>query len=45
MLEAQETYAVEARGIRYVREAQLILDGVDLAVPVGQSVAITGASG
>jgi putative ABC transport system ATP-binding protein len=45
VLEAQETYAVEARGIRYVREAQLILDGVDLAVPVGQSVAITGPSG
>ncbi len=45
MLEAQETYALEARGIRYVREGQLILDGVDLAVPVGQSVAITGPSG
>jgi putative ABC transport system ATP-binding protein len=45
VLEAQETCALEARGIRYAREGQLILDGVDLAVPVGQSVAITGPSG
>ncbi len=45
MLEAQEACALEARGIRYAREGQLILDGVDLAVPVGQSVAITGPSG
>jgi len=36
---------IEARGIRYVRDGQAILDGVDLAVPAGESLAITGPSG
>ena len=47
MLEApgRETPVLEARGIRYVRDGQVILDGVDLTVPAGQSVAITGPSG
>jgi heme ABC exporter ATP-binding subunit CcmA len=36
---------LEARGIRYVRDGQLILDGVDLAVPAGESLAVTGPSG
>ncbi len=47
MLEApgRETAALEARGIRYVRAGQVILDGVDLAVPAGQSLAVTGPSG
>ncbi len=36
---------LEASGIRYVRAGQLILDGVDLTVSEGESVAITGPSG
>jgi putative ABC transport system ATP-binding protein len=36
---------LEARGVRYVRAGQLILDGVDLTVPAGSSLAITGPSG
>ena len=36
---------LEARGIRYVRDGQLILDGVDLTVPAGSSLAVTGPSG
>jgi putative ABC transport system ATP-binding protein len=47
MLEApgREAPVLEARGIRYVRDGQLILDGVDLAVPAGESLAVTGPSG
>jgi putative ABC transport system ATP-binding protein len=41
----RETPVLEARGIRYVRDGQVILDGVDLTVPAGQSVAVTGPSG
>jgi ABC-type lipoprotein export system ATPase subunit len=36
---------LEARGIRYVRDGQLILDCVDLTVPAGSSLAVTGPSG
>jgi ABC-type lipoprotein export system ATPase subunit len=36
---------LEARGIRYSRDGQLILDGIDLAVAPGESLAITGPSG
>ena len=36
---------IEARGIRYVRDGQAILDGVALAVPAGESLAVTGPSG
>ena len=36
---------LEARGIRYVREGQTILDGVDVTVPAGGSLAIVGPSG
>ena len=36
---------LEARGIRYVREGQLILDGVDVTVPAGSSLSVTGPSG
>jgi putative ABC transport system ATP-binding protein len=36
---------IQARGIRYIRDGQLILDGVDLAVAPGESLAITGPSG
>jgi putative ABC transport system ATP-binding protein len=39
------TVMLEASGIRYVRAGQLILDGVDLTVSAGESVAITGPSG
>jgi ABC-type lipoprotein export system ATPase subunit len=41
----REAPVIEARGIRYVRDGQVILDGVDLTVPAGQSVAVTGPSG
>jgi ABC-type lipoprotein export system ATPase subunit len=36
---------LEARGIRYVREGQTILDGVDVYVPEGGSLAVIGPSG
>ncbi len=36
---------LEARGIRYVREGQTILDGVDVMVPEGGSLAVIGPSG
>jgi len=36
---------LEARGIRYVRDGQLILAGIDLTVAQGESLAITGPSG
>ena len=36
---------LQARGIRYLRDGQLILDGIDLAVAPGESLAITGPSG
>ena len=36
---------LEARGIRYLRDGQLILDGVDLTVSAGESLAVTGPSG
>ena len=36
---------LEARGIRYIRDSQLILDGTSLTVAAGESLAITGPSG
>ncbi len=36
---------LEARGIRYTRDGQLILAGIDLTVAPGESLAITGPSG
>ena len=36
---------LEARGIRYIREGQTILDGVDVTVPEGGSLAVIGPSG
>ena len=36
---------LEARGIRYSRDGQLILDGIDLTVAAGESLAVTGPSG
>jgi putative ABC transport system ATP-binding protein len=36
---------LEARGLRYVREGQTILDGVEMTVPAGSSLAIMGPSG
>ena len=36
---------LEARRIRYLRDGQLILDGVDLTVSAGESLAVTGPSG
>jgi putative ABC transport system ATP-binding protein len=36
---------LKARGLRYVREGQLILDDVDVTVEAGQSLAVTGPSG
>jgi putative ABC transport system ATP-binding protein len=36
---------LEARGIRYVREGQVILDGLDVTVPAGSSLAVIGPSG
>ena len=36
---------LEARGIRYTREGQVILDGLDVTVPAGSSLAVIGPSG
>jgi putative ABC transport system ATP-binding protein len=36
---------LKARGLRYERDGQLILDGVDVAVEAGESLAVTGPSG
>ncbi|HUY47458.1 MAG TPA: ATP-binding cassette domain-containing protein [Streptosporangiaceae bacterium] len=36
---------LEARGLRYVRDGQLILAGVDVTVRPGESLAVTGPSG
>jgi putative ABC transport system ATP-binding protein len=36
---------LEAHGLRYVRDGQLILTGVDVSVEPGQSLAVTGPSG
>jgi putative ABC transport system ATP-binding protein len=36
---------LKARGLRYVRDGQLILTGVDMTVEPGESVAVTGPSG
>ncbi len=36
---------LEARAVRYSWDGQLILDGIDLTVAPGQSVALTGPSG
>jgi putative ABC transport system ATP-binding protein len=36
---------LKARGLRYVRNGQLILSGVDLDVGPGESLAVTGPSG
>jgi putative ABC transport system ATP-binding protein len=36
---------LEARGLRYVRDGQLILAGLDVSVGPGESLAVTGPSG
>jgi putative ABC transport system ATP-binding protein len=36
---------LQAHGIRYVRDGQLILDGIDLSIEPGESLAVTGPSG
>jgi putative ABC transport system ATP-binding protein len=36
---------LEARGLRYVRDGQLILAGLDVTVGPGESLAVTGPSG
>jgi len=36
---------LQARGLRYVRDGQLILSGVDVTIAAGQSLAVTGPSG
>ena len=36
---------LEARGLRYVRDGQLILAGLDVMVEPGESLAVTGPSG
>src|ERR1022692_2385820 len=36
---------LEAHGLRYVRDGQLILSGVDVTVRPGESLAVTGPSG
>ncbi|HEY2522525.1 MAG TPA: ABC transporter ATP-binding protein [Streptosporangiaceae bacterium] len=36
---------LDARGIRYVREGQIILDGLDVTVSAGSSLAVIGPSG
>ena len=37
------TDMLKAHGLRYVRDGQLILSGVDVAVQPGQSLAVHGA--
>ncbi len=37
--------AISFEGVRFGHGAQQVLDGLDLAIPAGQSVALTGASG
>jgi ABC-type transport system involved in cytochrome c biogenesis ATPase subunit len=36
---------LRARGLRYVRDGQLILSGIDVTVSEGESLAVTGPSG
>ena len=36
---------LKARGLRYQRDGQLILAGIDVAVEAGESLAVTGPSG
>jgi ABC-type transport system involved in cytochrome c biogenesis ATPase subunit len=36
---------LDARGLRYVRDGQTILAGVDVTVDPGESLAVTGPSG
>jgi putative ABC transport system ATP-binding protein len=36
---------LEARGLRYIRDGQLILAGLDVTVGPGESLAVTGPSG
>jgi putative ABC transport system ATP-binding protein len=36
---------LKARGLRYERDGQLILAGIDVAVEAGESLAVTGPSG
>jgi putative ABC transport system ATP-binding protein len=36
---------LKARGLRYVRDGQPILSGVDVSVELGESLAVTGPSG
>ena len=36
---------LQARGLRYVRDGQLIFSGIDVTVTAGESLAVTGPSG
>jgi ABC-type Fe3+/spermidine/putrescine transport system ATPase subunit len=36
---------LEARGLRYVLDGQLIFTGIDVTVTAGESLAVTGPSG